>query len=45
MAYKCKIFEAVNLRLHGRCTHMCTVSEVIDINKMKQNIFAKQGNI
>ena len=32
MAFKCKIFEAVNLALHGHDIHVCTVSKVIGIN-------------
>ena len=36
MAYKCKIFEAVNLRLDGHYTYVCTVPKVIDINTDKK---------
>ena len=32
MANKCKLFEAVNLTLHGHYTHVCTVSKVVVIN-------------
>ena len=32
MAYKCKIFEAVNLTLNGHYKHVYTVSKVIGIN-------------
>ena len=33
MAYKCKIFVAVNITLHRHYTNVCTVSKVIDINR------------
>ena len=36
MAYKCKIFEAVNLTLHGYYTYMCTISKIIGINTENQ---------
>ena len=42
MAYKCKIFDGVNLTLAGHYTHMCTVSKIIGINT-ENNMFAKQG--
>ena len=32
MASKYKIFEVVDLPLHGNYTHVCTVSHVIGIN-------------
>ena len=32
MAYKCKIFETVNLKLHGHYTQVWTVSQAIGIN-------------
>ena len=35
MAYRCKIFEAVNLTLNGH-QHMCTISEDVGINKEKE---------
>ena len=42
MAYKCEIFEAVKLKLHGYYRYVCTVSYVIDMKKEK-NMSAKQG--
>ena len=40
MAYKCKIFDAVNLSLYGYYCfvyiHMCTVSKDSSINKEKE---------
>ena len=32
MAYKCEIFDAVNLTFHGHYMHVCTVSKVIGID-------------
>ena len=32
MAYKCNIFDAINLILYGHYTHVCTVSKDIGIN-------------
>ena len=43
MAFKCQIFETVNLTLHGHYSHVCIVSKVIGINTRKQNMSGKQG--
>ena len=42
LVLKCKIFEAVNLTLHGHYTHGCTVSKVIGIST-ERNMSANQG--
>ena len=36
MAYKCKIFETLNLTLHGHYAYVCTVFKVISINTEKK---------
>ena len=43
IAYKCRIFEAVNLTLHGHYTHVCTVFEVFWHKFRKWNMSAKPG--
>ena len=47
MAYKCRIFEAVNIKTSWALvfcihTHLCTISKDIGIN-MEKNMSAEQG--
>ena len=42
MANRCKVFEALNLILHGHYRHVCTVLKVIGINT-ENKMSAKQG--
>ena len=43
IAYKCKIFKAVNLIINGHYTYKCIVLKVFGIKTRKQNMPAKQG--
>ena len=41
MAYKCRIFKAIDLTFHGNYTHLCEVSKVFAINT-ENKMSAKQ---
>ena len=49
MAYRCKIFGAVNFRLHGISilidAHLCPISKQIGINKEKEMCLPSKKSI